>query len=348
MLRPYLAMSNDLTHVIPAAHREAAALALTATFGDAALSAITPLTGGRSTALVYRVDAGERSAVLRIITQRNPLTDPVRQFAAMKIAAASGVAPAVLHADTEAGMVISAFIDPQPFDSLFNDTDRVAELGALVRQLHDGPALPPFLDAFNAIEQALIGIAASGTVLSPLLQEFLEQYQVTRKALQPHCVLGPSHNDLNPGNLLYDGKRLWIIDWESAWQNDPMFDVATVLHWFGFIDEREAALLRGYFGGEPTAAQRAKLELMRQVVSCYYAVVFLLIPLQRGEIPPSIEVDPAALPTFAAARAMMHARTIPLATPEDHVRFSLIMVNEALQRAERVGYREALRMMDDG
>jgi hypothetical protein len=84
------------------------------------------------------------------------------------------------------------------------------------------------------------------------------------------------------------------------------------------------------------------------VVSCYYAVVFLLIPLQRGEIPPSIEVDLASLPTFANARAMMGTRTIPLATPEDHVRFSLIMVNEAMHRMAAVEYPEALGMMDDG
>jgi hypothetical protein len=124
-----------------------------------------------------------------------------------------------------------------------------------------------------------------------------------------------------------------------------MFDVATVLHWFGFEGERKTALLHGYFGGEATPHQLAKLELMRQVVSCYYAVVFLLLPLQRGEIPPALDLDRSTLPSFAEARAMMRTRTIPLAMAEDHTRFSLVMVNDALGRMEREEYREAVRVL---
>ncbi len=285
--------------------------------------------------------------MLRIVTQRNPLTDPVRQFAAMRIAAECGVAPEVLHADADAGLVISAFVPPQPFTTLFDDPARVAELGALVRRLHDGPAMPPFLDTFQAIEQALIGIAASGTVLSPLMSEFLVHFEQVKDALRPHLTLGASHNDLNPGNLLHDGERFWIIDWESAWQNDPYFDLATVLHWFGFAGERERALLHGYFGGAPTAWQQAKLELMRQVVSCYYAVVFLLIPLQRKEFPPALDLDRDSLPSFTDIRAAMRDGTVPLATAADHARFSLVMINDALRRMENVEYAGARSRLTD-
>lgn len=337
--------SDDFIQWIPELHREAVGHALAQLFGDSLITAITPLTGGRSTALVYRIDLADRSCVLRIITQRNPLTDPVRQFAAMRVAAASGVAPAVLHADAEAGVVISAFIDQQPVATLFPDDASVAELGALMRQLHDGPTMPPFLGAFQAIEQALIGIAGSGTVLSPLMRSYLERFAEVREVLEPRLVMGASHNDLNPGNLLHDGHRFWIIDWESAWRNDPFFDVATVLHWFGFEGERKAALLHGYFGTEPDAMQRAKLALMQQVVSCYYAVVFLLLPLQRKEIPPALEVDRATLPDFSEARAAMRTRTLPLTTAADHTRFSLIMVNDALGRMEGEEYGEAVRVL---
>jgi Ser/Thr protein kinase RdoA (MazF antagonist) len=333
---------------IPEAHRAAAARALGKAFRGAPVTAITPLTGGRSTALVYRVDAGSRSAVLRIITQRNPLTDPVRQFAAMEAAAAAGVAPGVLYSDAEAGIAITAFINARPWDDLLRtDPAWIARLGACVRRLHDGPAMPVFLDAFQCIEQAVLGIGQAGATLPPLFRMWLDQFQTVRQALAPHCVLGPSHNDLNPGNLLLDDERFWIVDWESAWQNDPMFDVATMLHWFGFAGASEAALLRGYFGAEPSALQLAKLELMRQVVSTYYAVVFLLIPMQRGELPPPLDVDPASLESFAEARRGMRDRRLPLATPADHVRFSLIMVHEAMRRMETPEYQVAFRMIEE-
>lgn len=341
--------SGDPTLVIPAIHRDAAARALTATFGDTAVTAITPLTGGRSGALVYRVDLANTSAVMRVVSQRSPLSNPERQFAAMRAAAEAGVAPAVHYSDAEAGIVLTDFIAQRPeHEPIDNDPARLADLGRVVRALHDGPAMPAFLDALQCIDQALAGMRQAGVVLSPMLQRFLGDFEAVRAALMPHLFLGPSHNDLNPGNLLYDGRRLWIIDWESAWQNDPMFDVATVLHWFGFAGEKANALLEGYFGGTPTAQQLAKLELMRQVVSCYYALVFLLLPLQRGEVPPALDLDRDTLPSFAEARAWMRDRTIPLTSGGDYVRFSLIMVNEAMAAQATERFRSALTLLQNG
>ena len=36
------------------------------------------------------------------------------------------------------------------------------------------------------------------------------------------------HNDPNQFNVLYDGDRLWLIDWETAYRNDPYVDLATL------------------------------------------------------------------------------------------------------------------------
>jgi hypothetical protein len=38
-----------------------------------------------------------------------------------------------------------------------------------------------------------------------------------------------SHNDPVPRNILFDGVRLWLIDWESACRNHPLVDVAILL-----------------------------------------------------------------------------------------------------------------------
>jgi hypothetical protein len=45
------------------------------------------------------------------------------------------------------------------------------------------------------------------------------------------CRLAPvsSHNDPVPANILFDGRRPWLIDWEWAYRNDPLVDVAIVL-----------------------------------------------------------------------------------------------------------------------
>ncbi len=210
---------------------------------------------------------------------------------------------------------------------------------------HDGPGLPAFLDAFQCIEQGLLVVTDAGATLPPMFLAFLDEFAAVRSALSPHIVLGASHNDLNPGNLLYDGERPWIIDWESAWQNDPMFDVATILHWFGFTNAQADALLQGYFGSTPTAMQLAKLEVMKQVVSCYYATVFLLLTLQHGELPPPLDPDPASLPAFADTRAAMREGMLALETAEDRVRFALVMINDAQRAGKRPEFAQAIELL---
>jgi Ser/Thr protein kinase RdoA (MazF antagonist) len=330
---------------IPDAHRDAVSRALTETFGRTSIRAITPMTGGRSSALVYRVDIANRSAILRIVAQRTPLTDPVRQFGAMQVASEDGVAPRVYFANPESGIAITAFVEAIPWAGALSDMERIADLGHRVRRLHSGPSFPEFLHAFQCIDQAQVVISNAGATLPPMLLSFLEDFVAMRNALLPHFILRPSHNDLNPGNLLYDGVRPWIIDWESAWQNDSMFDVATIIHWFGFSGDRETALLRGYFHGKPSPLDAAKLEVMRQVVACYYALVFLLLTLQHGELPPPLDPDPSTLPVFADARAAMHDGTLALGSAEDRVRLALVMIHDARRRATRPDFVRSMAIL---
>ncbi len=36
------------------------------------------------------------------------------------------------------------------------------------------------------------------------------------------------HNDLLPANFMDDGERLWLIDWDYAGLNTPLFDLANL------------------------------------------------------------------------------------------------------------------------
>src|SRR5262249_11785981 len=78
------------------------------------------------------------------------------------------------------------------------------------------------------------------------------------------------HNDLNPGNILFDGQRLWFIDWETAYRNDPLVDVATLTIFIAASPELEAVLLRSWLGREPDRLARARLALMRLQVRLFF------------------------------------------------------------------------------
>ena len=84
-----------------------------------------------------------------------------------------------------------------------------------------------------------------------------------------------SHNDPLPRNILFDGKRLWMIDWESAYRNDPLVDAAIMLDSFAPSPELEAVLLRAWLGRAPDEMLYERLTLVRALTRLYYAGVLL-------------------------------------------------------------------------
>jgi thiamine kinase-like enzyme len=62
------------------------------------------------------------------------------------------------------------------------------------------------------------------------------------------------HHDLLPANLIDDGEKLWLIDWEYAAFGTPLFDLANLADNAGFSAEEERRLLALYFRREPDAA----------------------------------------------------------------------------------------------
>ena len=56
-----------------------------------------------------------------------------------------------------------------------------------------------------------------------------------------------SHNDLLPGNFLNDSSRIWVIDWEYAGYNSPLFDLGGLASNNNFEFKEEIFLLENYF-----------------------------------------------------------------------------------------------------
>ncbi len=67
----------------------------------------------------------------------------------------------------------------------------------------------------------------------------------------------PCHCDPLCENFLDTGERMYIIDYEYAGNNDPMWDLGDLSVEGGFDAEQDAALLRAYFGGDPPRGPRS-------------------------------------------------------------------------------------------
>ena len=320
--------------VVPPAMRDAAVRAIEhaqrTVFAGTTLTSLTPLSGGMSGAHVYLVHLGNgaqvHECVLRIVTERTALNDPARALVCARLASDAGVAPPLLYSDIDAGVSLSVRVVapavPQRRDA--------AQLGALLRTLHSAPAFPKYLTTFDAIDGGLAQLAQYGVQLPRLLHAVVHEYTTLKSTLTPHLVLASCHNDLNPGNVLTDGTRSWLVDWDSAGLNDPMFDVGSIVHWFRLDRDREQALMHAYFDRAPTEIERAKLTLMKQVVWCYYMLVFLLIALPDGGVGDMETVEPQDIPRFADFIDGVMRGEHQLHVANTRRRLSLVMAQEFL------------------
>jgi hypothetical protein len=81
------------------------------------------------------------------------------------------------------------------------------------------------------------------------------------------------HNDLNPNDILFDGARVWIVDWEGAFAADHCVDLAALAN---FMTPADLMPLRTiYFAAAPSRRQLDRLAVMRQASRLCYAFMLL-------------------------------------------------------------------------
>lgn len=339
---------SDLTiyNAVLEAHRTQVRHAVVATFGGVEPQSITVLGGGLSGTQVLKLVVDGRAYVVRVIDEHTSLNDPYRQFACMRIAADAGVAPPVRYADPEHGISIIDFIEAQPLRAAAMANEIVAaHTGEILRVLHHGPDFPPFLQTFQYIEGGKGHLAAMGAHLPPMVQTYFARITELRPQIESHLTMHPCHNDLNLNNLLFDGERVWLLDWEASCMGDPYHDLASITNWLFRAPEQQEALLQAYFERTPTAYERAKLLVMQQVTWCFYSTVFLLLAVGGGLRQTPAGVEDEALPSFEETRQAMWDGTMQLGTPEAMWRYGMILANESAQAVAQPAFERALRVL---
>ena len=268
-------MTNlDLT-IVPEQHRDKAALALRTAFGDG-VAAIRTVTGGASPALTYLVETSAGDHFLRIETNTAPTRNP-HQYACMQVAADGGIAPPLRYVDADTGVVVMPFLQQRPLaDFPGGPPALAAEAGALLARLHATPAFPAHGDYLDNLARLLGYLERSGRVAPGLLDRHRAGFEQIRAAYPwaPDTFVS-AHNDPNQFNLLYDGDRLWLIDWETASRNDPFIDLATVSAYVGTTPELRDALLHSWLGRAPSADDLARLGFARRLISLWAGSMLL-------------------------------------------------------------------------
>ena len=304
------------------------------------------ITTGAS-ASIYRIEVGGRPWLLRLESfQRDEVRDPHRSYACMRSAADAGVAPAVLHADTAAGVSIMAFVPGRSLDGFPGGAAALSRaLGALAARLQATPAFPTVADYPSIVGGLLERLCGTG-LYGSLLDPHRDRFKRLREAYPwDGSTLVSSHNDPHPGNILFDGNRLWLIDWETAYRNDPAVDLAIMTMYRAGTPALQEALLQAWSGRPSDPALRARVFVMRQLAKLFYGCANgLFLSARRPEL---VETDLSA-PTPAQFNAAIRDGRLIENSPEAQRVGGKVALRTFVEGVDSVAFAEAIAVLRAG
>lgn len=331
--------------MIPQGKTAAVTRALHEAFGAGEFEDILDLTDRPGSNRAFRIVVRGSVYLLRINTRPGDMT---RHFTCMQAAAEAGLAPRVWYVNSEDRISITDFVTVQPLPA----AEARIRIPATLRTLH---ALPPFPKSpFNTtctfllhpgpvLDGFLQNFRASNLLPENTVKELLARYEQLAAAYSPLASeMAPSHNDLfKPDNMLFDGNRLWLVDWEAAFQNDRYADLAVVANMIVSNEAEESAYLQEYFGTPPDDYQRARFYLMRQVAHMFYAMAFLTLDFSSGK-----PIDwTAPLPDYRDFQRRFWAHEITLTDNEAKALYGRIHWEQFSRNMQDARFDEALRIV---
>ncbi len=210
-----------------------------------------PLAGGMTNRNYLVNDRAQRFVVR--LGDDIPLHGILRfnERAASHAAYAAGVSPQVVYANR--GVMVLQYIEGKTYTAAdIRDPNNFPRVIDLLKRAHqdiarylEGPVL--IFWVFHILRGYFSNLRQSQSPRLALLPS-LVPCAAKLEAAVGDMPLVFSHNDLLAANFLDDGKRLWLIDWDYAGYNSPLFDLGGLASNNEFDARLTEMLLQQYFG----------------------------------------------------------------------------------------------------
>jgi thiamine kinase len=231
---------------------------------------ITALPGGLSNRS-WRLRDAKQDLVLR---QSGAVTgelgaDGRAEIAMLEIAAAAGLAPQVVLARPDQGIMVTRYVGGHVLARTdVRQPAMLARIGAWFARLHAlaPPQNLPIVDFGERAAGYLARMRAESP--TPLIAELERRLVARRKTLPPPRRLAACHHDLHHLNLVDRGDALIALDWEYAGPGDPAADLAACIGYHDLDAQQVEALLAGH-GGD-SGSLHARLPALRWIFDCLW------------------------------------------------------------------------------
>ena len=244
----------------------------------------TELHGGFSNRTWLLEKDGAR-AVLKLDVQARtaPYNTRFEEARVQANAAEQGLANPVLFVDER--ILLCEYVDGRVWQAAdLQDFDNLDRLAVALRRLHALPATGRCFDAAGAAS-----LYSQHIDRDPHLVTLCSEI-IAASGLED--AVRCCHNDLVAENIIAT-PSLRFLDWEYACDNDPLFDLATVVEHHGIDEQHARRLLDSYFGGD---GERwlSRLDRQRRL---YRALLWLWLASRPGATDADLDRVAARLTT---------------------------------------------------
>jgi thiamine kinase-like enzyme len=224
-----------------------------------------------------------------------------------RVAADAGVAPAVLHADADSGVMVTELVHdavtmtPDLFRARVGSPARA---GVVFHKLHTSGGVFPFrFELFAMIDDYLNVLSTKDVTLPDGYHDVVREAGTIRAVLAKNpAPLAPCHCDPLCENFLDTGTRMWLVDWEYCGMNDPMWDLGDVSVEGNFDAEQDLEMLTAYFNGDPSAGDHGRMVIYKAMCDLLWTLWGLI---QHANKNPADDFLAYALNRFTRCKRLM-------------------------------------------
>jgi thiamine kinase-like enzyme len=228
---------------------------------------VTPLPGGL-TNQNFKVTTPDGVFVARLFSDGGELLgiDREHEYRNSVIAAAAGVGAPVIEYRPEERVLVLGYVEGRTLTNA--DVAQPAILARIAKVCATLHGAGRFAGDFNMFEvQAAYreAVRSAGLSIPAGYDELLPAFIAARCALAVRDEgTVPCNNDLLAANLIDDGERIWLIDYEYSGNNDPCFELGNIAGECGLDGDALAALVTAYYG-RPRRSRIARAQLFNLV-----------------------------------------------------------------------------------
>tara|TARA_B100001105_G_scaffold248929_1_gene235240 strand:+ start:194 stop:1063 length:870 start_codon:yes stop_codon:yes gene_type:complete len=170
------------------------------------------------------------------------------EISVSKAASLAGLSPKFVH--SEEGITVFEYIQSTTYnaDLIIKNLDKIIEV---IKKIHTTipqylEGQPPLFWVFHVIQHYANFLKINNSSYSNLLEDFHKKSMHMNKLASPYDIVF-CHNDFLAANFIENESQIWVVDWEYAGFNTPLFDLGGLVSNNEFTYEQEIYLLENYY-----------------------------------------------------------------------------------------------------